>query len=297
VINGFALAGFDRFLAAMRGLASGQLAIERFSNGELHVALGASVRGADCALVGSIAPPDERLTGYLLAAHTLSRDGARSITAVLPYLAYTRQDANERGKSLAAEWIGRLLAASGVDRVATVDVHSEAAISLSPIPIESVSPAPLFAGELARIGLHDYVVVAPDEGGVDRARDLAAAAKLERPVVVFRKRRSAGGIVHLGMTGELHQTAVVVDDILDTGATLVSCCELLRSSGVNRIVVCVTHGLFTGHAWRAIWHAGVERIYTTDSVRGTNQGPAEVRVLSVAPLLAATAFGAASTYS
>lgn len=286
-LRGFALPPFETFLTRMPGIEPVELRIERFANGELHVVVPTGVCDEDCALVGSISPPDANLTQFLLGAHTLSKEGARSVTAVLPYLAYARQDHDEPGASLAAAWIGRMLQASGVERVLTVDVHSGAAERLSAIPIESVSPGPLFASELARIGLRDYVVVAPDEGGIHRARDLAAAAQLDRPVVACRKRRTAKGIVHLGMEGELAPRAVVVDDILDTGATLISCCEALGAAGVGRIVVFITHGLFTGGAWRGIWHAPVEHIYTTDSVRGTRHAPAAIRVLSVSALLAA----------
>lgn len=254
--------------------------------------LGTRVEGSDCALVGSIAPPDDNLAAFLLAAHTLTKERARSVTAVIPYMAYARQDHDEPGHSLAAEWTGRLLAAAGVQRVLTVDLHSEAARALSPIPLESLSPAPLFAAQLRALELEEFVVVAPDEGGAARARELAVAANVARPVVVFRKQRGHGGIVHLGYEGELARHAVVVDDILDTGATLISCCEKLRAAGVDEITIFVTHGLFTGHEWRELWQAGVARIYTTDSVRGTRRLPASLHTISVRGLLAARLGGA-----
>ena len=281
------LAPFVGFLSTLPGFTSGGISVERFPNGELHVALEMPVAGADCVLVGSISPPDENLATFLLALHTLGKERARSVTAVLPYMAYARQDRDEPGHSLAASWTTRLLAAAGVQRIVTVDLHSEAARSLSAVPIESLSPASLYAAELRKLQIEEIVVVAPDEGGAARARELALAGGIDRPVVVFRKQRNAGGIVHLGYEGGLAPHAVVVDDILDTGATLISCCEQLRADGVEQVTIFVTHGLFTGHEWRELWNAGVTRIYTTDSVHGMGKLPAAIRLLSVRGLLAA----------
>jgi phosphoribosylpyrophosphate synthetase len=177
--------------------------IERFANGEWHVVVHSDVSGRDCAIVGTIAPPGEQMTSLLLVADTLAKEQAHAVTAVLPYRAYARQDRDEPGASLAAAWTGRLLAASRVDRVTTIDIHSERAGRLYPIPVDSLSPASLFAEEITRLGLEDYVVVAPDEGGAQRAAAVAAAAGSERPVAVFSKRRTRDGVTLTGLRGAL----------------------------------------------------------------------------------------------
>jgi ribose-phosphate pyrophosphokinase len=159
-------------------------------------------------------------------------------------------------------------------------------VTLFPVPLVSVSPAAVFAHALAALALEDAAVVAPDEGARERAQALREAARIERPVVTFVKRRGAAGIRHLAVRGEVGRSAIIVDDILDTGATLVSVCERLHDAGTS-IVIAVTHGLFTGNAWERLWDLGVRRIYCTDTTPRAPIAEHRVTVLSVAPILAA----------
>lgn len=261
-------------------------AIERFANGELIATVESAVADADCVVLGSVAPPDQDLLHTLLLAHTLVKEGARSVTTLLPYLAYARQDKAEPGRSLGAAWIGRLLQRSGVGRVVTVDVHSARAAGLFPIPVDSISPAEVFAAELARMPLDDVTIVAPDGGAVARAEAIHRAAGVVRPLARLTKQRTPGGIVHTAFEGEVSRRVVLVDDILDTGATLVSACETLAGAGVEEIVLMVTHGLFTGTRWRCLRGLGVTAIYCTDTVAAPPDAAADATVLTVAPLLA-----------
>jgi ribose-phosphate pyrophosphokinase len=278
----FALPGFEGLAPREQVRAC---ALGRFPNGELHVRLEADVAGLECVLVGSAAPPDEQILALTLAAHTLVKEGASRVRALLPYLGYARQDRPEPGRSLAAAWVGELLGASGVDEVVTVDAHSADAVRLFPIPVVSLSPAALFAPEIRHLGLKELTVVAPDEGALERCEALRAAVGVERPVAWLAKRRTPWGTVHLGLNGELSRTAVVVDDIVDTGGTLVSCCGVLSEAGVEEIAIVVTHGLFSGDGWRGIWAAGASRLVTTDTVPGRAPVDPRVAVLSARPLL------------
>lgn len=219
----FALPGFESRLPEHSGEV-GRLVVERFPNQELSLRVETPVEGQYCLLVGSVAPPDEQLLSVLLAADTLNRQGASRITALLPYLAYARQDKPEPGRGLGIAWVGRLLSACGVDELITIDVHSPAVAALLGVPLLSLSPAGLFAAEIERAGLLDAVVVAPDEGAVERCRALAEAAGIAKPVAYLRKERTPSGVVHGELVGQLGRQAVVVDDILDTGGTLLSCC-------------------------------------------------------------------------
>lgn len=279
-------AGLAAALASQAGLREGEAVVGRFSNGELHARIETPVAGEDCVLLGAVAPPDEHLLATLLVAHTLLTEGARTIRALLPYLGYARHDKREPGKSLGTAWLGRLLHASGVQEVVTVDVHSRRVHDLFPIPVHSLSPAPLLAAELRRRGLEDVSVVAPDEGAVERCEAVRAAAGVSRPLAWLGKMRTQRGIVHTAMHGAVGPHAIIVDDILDTGGTLVSACETLGRAGVRDICVMVTHGLFTGPAWRRLWSLGVSRIYCTDTTPRPPAGD-PITVLSVAPLLAA----------
>jgi ribose-phosphate pyrophosphokinase len=286
----FALPRHARLAETLDGpghLARGRCAIERFANGELHATLDTGVGGEDCAILGSVAPPDEDLLSTLLLAHTLRKEGARSITAVLPYLGYARQDREERGKSLAVAWIGSLLQASGVDRVVTIDVHSSAAAARFPIPLRSLSPAAILGRAVAGLGDPEATIVAPDQGARERCEAVRRQAGIARPVAHFTKTRTAGGVTHGVLAGAVGRTAIIVDDILDTGGTLASACAALRGAGVADITVMVSHGLFTGTSWTRLWALGVRHVYCLDTMPlPSHVEPARIAVLPAGPLLA-----------
>ncbi len=258
----------------------------RFPDGELWVELDSPAARRECAVLGSLAPPDEQALLVLLLAHTLNRAGASRVVALLPYLGYARQDSAEVGQSLGAAWAGGLLEASGVDEVVTIDVHSAAARACFPIPVLSLSPAPLFAEELRPGSVHDLSVVAPDEGALGRCRAVAEAAGIDAPVAHLRKRRAVGGVVHSALVGEVRPRAVLVDDILDTGGTLLSACGELRRAGVKEIWIMATHGTFSGDRWRELPAAGAQRVLVTDSVPDVRSRAGDIiEVLGITPLL------------
>jgi ribose-phosphate pyrophosphokinase len=258
----------------------------RFPNGELYVRVGTPVVGRVCAVLGSLAPPDEQMLSVLLLAHTLKREGARRVVALLPYLGYARQDRADPAQSLGAAWAGDLLQAAGVDQVLTIDVHSRRAAACFPMPVNSLSPAPLFAEVLVQRGLTDVSVVAPDEGALERCRALVRAAGIRTPIARLRKQRDADGVMHSALVTRVTPRVAIVDDILDTGGTLVSACAELRRAGAQEITVFVTHGLFTGERWRELPALGVRRIYTTDSIPATRErGGDIIEVLPVGKLI------------
>jgi ribose-phosphate pyrophosphokinase len=258
--------------------------VGRFANGELHAQLSGSVDGRDCNLVATMLPPADSLVRLTLVAHTLRRAGARRITALVPYLAYARQDRALPNESLGLAWVGELMRASGIDQVICVDIHSHDAQEAIGLPVTSLSPAALLAAAVPVRWRDDLTFVAPDEGAVDRCTELAACINVEGPVIWARKRRTAAGIQHLGLVGTPGRRAVIVDDILDTGATLVSCCRALRAAGVREIGIVVTHGLFTGDQWHQLLDEGVNDIWMTDTVVSRRRPP-HAEVVPVAPLL------------
>jgi ribose-phosphate pyrophosphokinase len=275
-----------RALVRLVPLEIGHCSVERFANGELHAAIATDPAARGCVLLGSVAPPDADLLATLLLGHTLSKEGAGPVTAVLPYLGYARHDRPETGKSLATAWLGQLLRACGVADVVSVDVHSPRVHELFPVPVRSLSPATLFASRIAA-GTRDVTIVAPDAGARERAEALRRAAGIERPVAHLAKQRTPEGVTHSTLHGEVSRAAVIVDDILDTGRTLVSACEVLRRAGVREVTVMVTHGLFTGTGWQRLWSLGVTRIVCTDTMPlPASAAASRVEVLSVAAILA-----------
>ncbi len=279
-----ALPGCERFLSELR-VRRERIGIGRFPNGELHAVVPAEVAGRACVLAGSISPPAENLARVTLVASTLRRAGSGPVLALLPYLAYARQDRSADNESLALRWVGDLLKAAGIERVLCVDAHSPIAGEVLGLPVRSVSPAGVLAAALPPSWRGDTTFVAPDEGARDRCAAVALATGSSRPVVWARKRRSPGVVEHQGLVGVPGRRVVIVDDILDTGGTLVSCCRLLRAAGVRDIAVLVTHGLFTDGCGEALRAEGVRDIWVTDTVLSRRRPP-EVRIVATAPLLA-----------
>ncbi|MBI2158589.1 MAG: ribose-phosphate pyrophosphokinase [Candidatus Rokubacteria bacterium] len=260
-------ASLAQALHDLTGVERGRCAVSRFSNQELYATLETDPAGRACLVLGAVAPPDEHLLATLLLVHTLKKEGARTVTVLLPYLGYARHDKAEPRRSRATD--------------------SSLAHQLFPIPVRSLSPAELFARELATLPLAEPAIVAPDAGALERCDAVRRAAGIRRPLAHFTKERTPEGIKHSVLHGAVGRQAVLVDDILDTGGTLVSACEGLRRAGVEEIIVMATHGLFTGRAWERLWSLGVTRIYCTDTTPPPGHlGSAAVVVLSVAPLLA-----------
>ena len=285
------LFAFPRFDAMAHDLACSRASVERggfltsrFANGELVIDLLDSVKGVECAVLGTVAPPDQNLVEYLLLCDTLAREGASRVIALLPYLAYQRQDHPEPGRSLAASWLGHLLMASGVNEIFTLDIHSLHACEVFPIRLESLPVASLFVSALGDRLRDDITIVAPDEGAQDRCQALIKRSGLGLRFAHFEKRRTPEGVTSR-LIGEVTNRVLIVDDILDTGETLIACAEGLRTAGAREISIAVTHGLFTGTDWRRLWDLGIEEIVCTDSVGDIKTSGPRVRVMSCAGAL------------
>lgn len=287
----FSFPGYENVAQQLRATAPVRLArfcVDRYRNQELHASIDGPVTREHCLILGTIAPPDECLLSTLLLAETLKKEGAAKITALLPYLAYSRQDKEKPRESLGTAWVGSLLKTSGIDQVLTVDVHSERDKQLFPIPLTSISTDSLFADAMKKYGLLDATMVAPDNGAIPRCDAVKKAAGMPAgEVPYFEKKRTEKGIVHYGPVGKVGPKVVIVDDMLDTGETLVSACEKLKAAGVREIYILVTHGLFTGSSWRHLWSLGVKQIVYTDTIPSpAGIAATKVTVLPVGPLIA-----------
>lgn len=284
-------------LRAPLALEQGQFWIEHFDNQELHVVVQNSVAGRPCSILGSIAPLEQRIVSFLLLAHTLKKEGASQLTGILPYLAYARQDKAKPKESLGAAWAGCLLKAAGVDRVVTVDLHSERDKELFSIPLLPVSPADLFAATIRERGWMEATIVAPDQGAISRCEAVKSAMGIATGgTAYFEKERFEKGIIHGRLVGEVGPKVIIIDDILDTGGTLVSAGERLTQAGVREIYIFITHGLFTGSQWTRLWALGVKHIFCTDTIpECTNLATEGITVLSIAPLLVKSLSGRPET--
>lgn len=209
------------------------------------------------------------------------------LTGILPYVAYSREDKPKVGQSLAAAWMGGLLKASGFDEIWTIDLHSEHDKQVFLLPLESLSPGAIFHESLAKLELTNASFVSPDQGGIPRCQAMQAGERVTSgQIIYFERDRTAAGIVHHTPVGKVERCAVIVDDILDTGATLVSACEKLVSAGAEELYICVTHGLFTAQQCRNLWSLPVKHIFCTDTIPASATiQDSRITVLSVAPVL------------
>ena len=213
------------------------------------------------------------------------KEGASKVSVILPYLAYARQDKEKKGESLAAACVGALMRSSYISEIITIDLHSHKAESLFSIPIYDLSPAKLFAKEIKKLKLKNPTFVAPDEGAMERTRKVIEEYGGEVEIAFMKKERTPGGISSI-LYGQVSKNVVVIDDILDTGGTLVECSRVLKSAGAKNIYIFVTHGQFSGSSWKQLFNLNVKKIYCTDSIPTVySLNLKEIEVISVGPLL------------
>jgi ribose-phosphate pyrophosphokinase len=255
----------------------------RFPDGEIHVRL-TSVRGADVYLLESTGPPiHDHLAELLLLADAARRSGAARVTAVVPYLAYARQDRREQeGDAVSAKVVADLIGRS-VDRVVTIDPHTAAVEAFFPCPVEQLSAIPVLIDRVRPL-VTDHVVVAPDLGATKRAERCARALGL--PTARVRKRRLSGREVEvLGVEGDVRdRPALIVDDMISTGATIAAAVQALRGAGARAMIVVATHGLLVPPAARTLGALGLDALFLTDSVPPPLDAPAHTLVSIAATL-------------
>jgi len=240
----------------------GRAQVGRFLGGDFYIKLQTAVKNKKCYLFGGTI--DDEFIQTLLLAHTLKKESAKEIIAIIPYLGYARQDKNEKGKSLGALFEGELLKAAGIKKVYVVDLHSEADKKLFPIPLISIDPYKILSEKIPQ-SFKQAVIVAPDHGAIDNAEELKKALKNKLPIAYLEKKRLGENVISRKLVGEVGQKAIIVDDILDTGQTIIHAAKELKKKGVREIIVVITHALFSGKNWKKIWKLGVKKIYCADS--------------------------------
>lgn len=239
-----------------------------FPSGELFVRV--SVERETVAVVGRTAPPAEDFFRTALLTDTLRRSGATGVVAAVPYLGYARQDRQDSlGDAFSAAFLANQLAAAGIVRLVSMDIHSDRVREASPVRITSVSPVPDLAPQLQTLlAGKDFTIVAPDFGARHRAEAFADLLAHREPAWVEKRRDPATGKVSLiDVHGDLRgETAVLVDDILDTGSTIELAVKMLREKKFAKFILCVTHPLFSDGAVARMKRIGIAKIITTNTV-------------------------------
>ena len=240
----------------------------RFSDGEIGLSIEESVRGADVYVIQPTSEPvNENLMELLIMVDACTRASARSITAVVPYYAYARQDRKTRGREpISAKLVANIMTTAGVDRVITIDLHAGQIQGFFDIPVDHLAAAPVLAKYIQEKNLEDVVVVSPDLGGVTRARILAD--RLEAPIAIIEKRRPEPGCAEvMNLIGDVKgKTAVIIDDIVDTAGSLCEGAKALAKMGVKDVYACCSHAILSDPAVKRINESPIKQLIITDSI-------------------------------
>lgn len=268
----------------------GKATVETFSDGESKVEVRENVRGGDVFVVQSTcAPGNDNLMEMLLMLDAFKRASAKRITAVIPYFGYARQDRKVAPRvPISAKLVADLITTAGASRILTMDLHSGQIQGFFNIPVDNLYATPVLLHYLRRqLNRNEVTIVSPDAGGVERARDFAT--RLDASLAIIDKRRSGPNVVaEMNIIGEVKgQTAVLLDDMVDTAGTLTMAAEALKREGAKRIFSCCTHPVLSGPAIQKIQDSPLEELIVTNSIP---LGPEaerckKIKVLSVAHLI------------
>lgn len=290
IFGGSSHPALAREIADLANIPLGKIHLQAFPDGELYVEILEPVAGQDVYVLQSLGfDPNVNLMELLLIIDAIKRAGAASITAILPYYAYARQDRIDKpGTAISAKLIANLLTVAGVNRVITMDLHSEQIEGFFDFPVEHLLTRTLMIPYCASLKLDDAVVVAPDKGGIKIAS--AYAKELDLPIALIDKVRvdSFRVEMHLFIGEVAGRTVILPDDMCSTGGTLISAAEECARLGARRIIALAGHGLFTGQALEKIERSPIEMVITTNSVptKDKVRKNPKVKVISVASLFA-----------
>ncbi len=264
----------------------GFLELKRFSDGEIWVKYGENIRGQDVFLIQSTNPPSDNLMELLIMIDAARRASARTITAVIPYFGYARQDRKDQPRvSISAKLIANLLTVAGTDRIITMDLHAAQIQGFFDIPFDHLYGSSVFREHLD-IEKNDLVVVSPDVGGIKIAR--AYAKLLDCGLVVIDKRRpkqNLAEVVHI--IGEVeNKDVLIVDDLIDTAGTFVGAIDALKSKGAKKIFGAVTHPVLSGEAINRIANSRIEKLFVSDTIDIKNSVSEKIKIISASEIFA-----------
>ncbi|MDQ0303133.1 MULTISPECIES: ribose-phosphate pyrophosphokinase [Ancylobacter] len=265
--------------------------VRRFADMEIFVEIQENVRGKDVFVLQSTSfPTNDHLMELLIITDALRRSSARRITAVLPYFGYARQDRRSSGRTpISAKLVANLITHAGADRVLTVDLHAGQIQGFFDIPTDNLFSAPVMVADIkSRFELSDITVVSPDVGGVVRARALAKRIDAQLAIVDKRRERPGESEV-MNVIGDVEgKRCILVDDIIDSGGTLVNAADALLARGATEVYAYITHGVLSGGAVSRVTASNLKELVITDSIQPTEavRVARNIRVISIASLLA-----------
>ena len=280
-------------VATHLGIELGRADVGRFSDGEIMLELLENVRGRDVFVLQSTSyPTNDSLMEVMVMVDALRRSSAGRITAAIPYLGYSRQDRRPRSARVAitAKVVANMLTSVGVNRLLTMDLHSDQIQGFFDIPVDNIYATPILLADLVKQKHDNLVIVSPDVGGVVRAR--AAAKQLNADLAIIDKRRPKANVAKvMNIIGEVEgRTCVIMDDMVDTANTLCEAAVALKKQGASKVVAYATHPVLSGGAGERIMASALDELVVTNTIalNAGAQACSKIRQLSAATLLAET---------
>ncbi len=260
--------------------------IRKFADGEIYIEINENIRGNSIFIIQSISSPaNDNLMELLLCIDALKRSSAKNITAVIPYFGYARQDRKVVPRtSISAKLVSNLITKAGADRVVTVDLHAGQIQGFFDIPVDNLFSTPIFARHAKKhIKSKKIICVAPDVGGTERARALGKLLNVGL-AIVDKRRPKPGQSQVMNVIGDVkNQTCIIVDDIIDSGGTIVNAAKALKQRGAKEVYVYITHGVLSGDAVKKIKNSVIKNLVITDTI-DNSQKTKNVRNIEVLPV-------------
>lgn len=261
--------------------------IKRFSDGEISVQISESVRGRDVFIIQSTgSPSNDNLMELLIMTDALRRSSASSITAVVPYFGYARQDRKAAPRvPITAKLVADMYETAGIDRVVTIDLHAGQIQGFFNIPVDNLYGSIIFQEYIQQKNLPNPVIASPDIGGVARARYFAQKLGLEM-VIVDKRREKANVAEVMNIIGDVQgKDIIMIDDMVDTAGTMVKAAAALKANGANSVMACATHAVLSGKAYDNLNNGELDELVVSDSLQLHGHSD-KVKVISVTPLFA-----------
>lgn len=295
IFSGNANPDLAREVSELLDISVGNCIVSQFSDGESHIEILDNVRGRDVFVIQpTCAPTNDNLMELLIMVDALYRASAGRITAVIPYYGYARQDRRVRSRRvpISAKLVADMLSTSRVDRVLTIDLHSDQIQGFFDLPVDNIYASAVLLRDIQEKNYNDLVVVSPDVGGVVRARAMTKSIGGDVGLAIIDKRRpepNVSAVMHI--IGDVEgKTCVLIDDLVDTAGTLCHAATALKEHGAKRVIAYATHPVFSGPAIKNISESKLDEIVVTNSIPLSDNAKecVKIRQLSVADILADT---------
>jgi ribose-phosphate pyrophosphokinase len=286
IFAGTASSDFAHEICKILDVPLAEAEVKKFSDGEISVKIAESVRGRDVFIIQSTGvPSNDNLMELLIMTDALRRSSASSITAVVPYYGYARQDRKAAPRvPITARLVADMYETAGIDRVVTMDLHAGQIQGFFHIPVDNLYGSIVFEQYIKSKNLKNPIIASPDIGGVARARYFAKRMGLEM-VIVDKRREKANESEVMNIIGEVEgHDVIIIDDMVDTAGTMVKAATALKNKGATSVMACATHGVLSGKAYDNLEHGELNELIITNTL--ASKSHKHIKVLSVAPLFA-----------